>query len=202
MNLAHINKLIQPKKILDIGCNVGQFYKQAKTIWPNAYYYLMDGNESVEEDLKQLNVHYKIALLSDSVKTVNLYKNSKNSKCTGTSIYRETSQHYNDELVLIEEKTTVTLDSIFNENEVFDLIKIDTQGSEIDIINGGKKIFKNAKFVIMETSLIEWNKDSPNEKEVLEYMRNLGFEVNAVIANHNLNGKIIQNDILFENKLL
>lgn len=103
---------------------------------------------------------------------------------------------------MIGKTTTITLDSIFNENDVFDLIKIDIQGSEIDIINGGKQLFQNAKFVILETSLIEWNKNSPNEKQVLEYMNNLGFEVDAVIANHKLNGKIIQNDVLFINKLL
>lgn len=202
MKLSYINRFIQPKRILDIGCNVGQFYKSAKSVWPNAYYYLIDGNESVEENLRTLGVAYRIELLSDSVKKVNLYKNKKNSKCTGTSIYRETSEHYVDALVQIVEMSTTTLDLLFDHEKIqFDLIKLDTQGSEIDIIKGGLNLIKKAKYLILETSLIEWNKDSPDENNVINFMKTIGFVADNVIDTHYLNGELIQNDILFKNTI-
>jgi FkbM family methyltransferase len=36
----------------------------------------------------------------------------------------------------------------------YDLIKVDTQGSELDIIQGGINTFTNAKVVICEVALI------------------------------------------------
>lgn len=187
-----------PKKVLDIGCNVGQFYNHAKQYWPNAEYFLIDGNDSLSEDLKGLNVPFKILLLADAVKKVNLYKNSKNLKCTGTSMYRENTYHYSDELVLIEEKETTTLDITFP-TDTFDLIKLDTQGSEIDILNGGQNLMSRAKFILIETSLIEYNINSPKEAEVIKYMSEHGFINPVVIAAHYRNNDLIQQDIIFQN---
>jgi FkbM family methyltransferase len=187
-----------PKKVLDIGCNVGQFYLHAKQYWPKAKFFLVDGNESVREDLTALNVSFQIMLLADTVKKVNLYKNSKNPKCTGTSIYRENTEHYKDGLVIIEEKMTTTLDIIFPDF-TFGLIKLDTQGSEIDILNGGQKMMLEADFIIMETSLIEWNLNSPKEEEVIKYMDQHGYIADTVIGQHYLEGNLFQQDILFRN---
>ena len=41
------------------------------------------------------------------------------------------------------QETKVTLqklDNLFEDNAVFDIIKVDTQGSEIDILKGGKDL--------------------------------------------------------------
>lgn len=187
---------ITPKNVLDIGCNVGQFYGMAKAYWPTANYFLIDGNESLRDDLVKLNVPFKIALLSDSEKEVIFYKNKANPKCTGSSIYKETSYHYDDPIE--EKRKTEMLDSMFPD-QTFDLIKLDTQGSELDILNGGQKIMQAAKIIILETSLIEWNKDSPKEKEVIDYMISRGFDNPIVIGSHFFKGNLIQQDILFVN---
>lgn len=195
---SHFLNGYTPKSVLDIGCNVGQFYNLAKQYFPQASFFLIDGNESVREDLEKLNVPFKIALLSDEEKDVVFYKNPANPKCTGSSIYKETSSHY--EKAIEETRRTETLDKLFP-NETFDLIKLDTQGSEIDILKGATKLMITTKFIIVETSLIEWNKDSPKEKEVIDFMEYYNFLKPTVIGTHYLNGKLIQQDILFTNSL-
>ena len=65
MGLEKIKNYFDPKSILDIGANVGQFYNEIKTIFPNSYYYLIEGNDSCEVVLETLNVDYSICLLSD-----------------------------------------------------------------------------------------------------------------------------------------
>ena len=73
MSLESIKKYFEPKSVLDIGANVGQFYNEIKFIFPNAYYYLVDGSESCEVVLETLNVDYSICLLSDYEKEVDFY---------------------------------------------------------------------------------------------------------------------------------
>ena len=201
MSLESIKKYFEPKSVLDIGANVGQFYNEIKPIFTNAYYYLIEGNDSCEVVLETLNVDYSICLLSDCEKEVDFYVRKHEPRCTGNSIYRENTSFYDDDQIIILKKQTKTLSNILN-NKVFDLIKIDVQGSEIDIINGGLDIFKNAKGVLMEISLVEYNQNAPVKEFVYEYMSNMGFIPIETIGNinHPITHELIQQDILFLNQ--
>ena len=202
MGLEKIKQYFNPKKILDIGANNGQFYIESKNIFPDAYFLLIEGNEYCEQLLKTLGVDYKISLLSDDIKEVNFYLRKQEYTCTGNSIYREKSSFYDDDdKIIIEKKMTNTLSNILNE-EYFDLIKIDVQGSEIDIINGGLNIIKNCKGILMEVSLEEFNEGSPTIEFVDEYMTNLNFQKVEIINNlyHPINRTLIQQDVLYINK--
>jgi FkbM family methyltransferase len=201
MGLEKIKDYFEPKSILDIGANVGQFYNESKLIFPNSYYYLIEGNESCEIVLETLGVDYSISLLSDVEKDVDFYIRKHEPRCTGNSIYRENTSFYDDDQIIIEQKRTQTLSTLLN-NQTFDLIKIDVQGSEIDIINGGLDIIKEAKGILMEVSLMEYNQNAPTKDFVYEYMDNLGFTPVELIGNlnHPLTYELIQQDILFLNK--
>jgi FkbM family methyltransferase len=194
MGLEKIKNYFDPKSILDIGANVGQFYNEIKTIFPNSYYYLIEGNDSCEVVLETLNVDYSICLLSDYEKEVDFYVRKNEPRCTGNSIYRENTSFYDDDQITILKKQTKTLSSILN-NQTFDLIKIDVQGSEVDII-------KRAKGVLMEISLVEYNQNAPVKEFVYEYMTNLGFIPieNIGNINHPITHELIQQDILFLNQ--
>lgn len=201
MSLEHIGNYFIPESILDIGANVGQFYNEIKKIFPNSYYYLIEGNDSCEVVLETLNVDYSISLLSDTEKEVDFFVRKHEPRCTGNSIYRENTSFYDDDQIVILKKQTKTLSNILN-NKVFDLIKIDVQGSEIDIINGGLEIFKNAKGVLMEISLVEYNQNAPMKDFVYEYMSKIGFLPfeNIGNINHPITHELIQQDILFLNQ--
>lgn len=203
MLLKKITKYFEPKSILDIGCNTGQFYKDIKQIFPDAYYYLIDGNDKCEEAIKSLNVDYSIALLSDSVKDIDFYTRISEPTCTGNSIYRENTIFYDDDQIFIEKKITTTLNYLLA-GKVFDLIKIDVQGSEMDIINGAIEIIKQASGIILEVSLVEYNQGAPLKKAVVEFMDSLNFEQTEIIGyiNHPITHEPIQEDILFINKEL
>lgn len=199
--LEAIKRHFIPNKILDIGANNGQFYNEIKDFFPDAYYFLIEGNEHCERQLKTLNVDFKISLLSDSIKKVQFYIRKQEPTCTGNSIYREKSAFYdNDDDVVIVEKETNTLSNLLGE-DYYDLIKIDVQGSEIDIIHGGMDIFKKAKGVLMEVSLVEFNAGSPTSDFVIPFMKNIGFDEYSVIRNlnHPITHTLIQQDMLFIN---
>jgi len=91
---------------------------------------------------------------------------------------------------------------LFEEDSEFDLIKIDTQGSELDIIEGGKNLCLKAKGILLEVSLTQYNENSPLYAEVMRYMSEFGFTSVEEIGygHHPLTGELIQKDILFIKK--
>jgi FkbM family methyltransferase len=200
MPINIIKNYFEPTSILDIGANVGQFYNEIKLVFPNAYYYLVEGSESCRPSLENLNVDYSICLLSNEEKEVDFYIRKYEPRCTGNSIYREKTLFYDDDQIIVEKIQTKTLSNLLN-NQTFDLIKIDVQGSELDIINGGLEIIKEAKGILLEVSLVEYNENSPTKEFVYNYMEKLGFMPVEVIGNinHPITYELIQQDILFLN---
>lgn len=198
MDLNVITKYFVPKSILDIGANIGQFYNECKLVFPDAYYYLIEGNIKCGEVLQNYGVDYSLELLSDEKKEVTFYKTTYDEKCTGNSLYRENTSFYDDNHLITEERVTTTLESLLM-GKYFDLIKIDVQGAELDIIKGGLDIVKNSKGVILEVSLIEYNQDSPTKDNVYEFMSSIGFNHSEIVGriNHPLTHELIQHDVLF-----
>jgi len=201
MSLSKIKNYFEPKSILDIGANTGQFYREISQIFPNAYYFLIEGNDGCEIPLQSIGVDYSIAMLSDCEKIVKYYIRDGEPLCTGNSIYKENSAFYDEDKIIVVEKDTKTLPRVLN-NKLFDLIKIDVQGSELDIIKGGLDIIKSSKGILMEVSLVEFNQGAPTKQEVISFMEEIGFEPVEIIANinHPMFHTLIQEDILFLNK--
>lgn len=201
MNLYNVNKYFHPYRILDIGANIGQFHKIAKQIYPSSFVFSIEASEDCESALKQLTNNYYIGLLAKDNKQYQFYSRKGDSTCTGNSIYRELTEFYSDEHLDVIKKTGIQLDDLFEEDSEFDLIKIDTQGSELDIIEGGISLCKKAKGILLEVSLTQYNENAPLYDEVLEFMKNLGF-LPVDILDESRNHGAHQQDILFiKNKL-
>lgn len=200
MYLNLIHNYLNPTSIIDIGANVGDFTKECKLTFPTAEYLLIEGNVACEPYLKNLGHNYFIGLLSDEPKTVKFYVNKNNLISTGNSIYRENTEHFSDENIIIEELQTTTLDSVVN-GKVYDLIKIDVQGSELDVLRGGIVTVQDAKAIILELSLIEYNKNSASYEDVTQYMESIGYVPMEKLYEHfDGQGNLIQLDVLFLNR--
>lgn len=169
--------------------------------YPNAYYFLIEGNPALEPILKEMNCDYFIGLLSDSEKVVTFFVNKREPISTGNSIYREVSEFFTDDNILEIPLPTYKLDNIVPPNITFDFVKLDVQGSELDIMRGGMKTITAAKGVIMELSVVECNRGAPLEKEVIDFMTSIGFDgVEEVEQHFNSAGQIVQRDVLFINR--
>ena len=118
----------------------------------------------------------------------------------GASYYKESAYWDIPQLVLEIPKKLQTLDVLFDDNSKFDLIKMDTQGSELDIIKGGLGICKKSSYIILEVAVTEYNLGAPLELDVINFMENIGFENIATIGEHVDDDVILQKDILFKNK--
>jgi len=192
-----------PKTILDIGAHTGQFYTWSKQVWPDAFIWMVEANDCHEKDLKKVISsdidRYTIATMGDIEREVKLYTRKDKPHTQGASYYKETNYWDIPQLVMEIPKTLQTLDSMFTDDSIFDFIKMDTQGSELDIIKGGKGLCSKAKYILLEVAVTQYNDNAPLENEVITFMNDFGFSGELTIGEHYNGNKIIQKDIVFKN---
>ena len=196
--------------ILDIGAHIGNFSREMHRIFPNSYILMIEANKNCEDDLKKVGFDYYITLLSDSNKLIDFHINQNDYKSTGNSYLLKNTKYF--EKFLTEKIYSHTLDQVSeSSNKNFDLIKIDTQGSELDILKGGLKTIKNAKCIIVESSVIKekpYNKGAPHSDEIIEFMKDNNFSRYTVVKEHSWwiddlefskysYGEIFQKDFMF-----
>ena len=181
--LRELSKKYKPNSILDIGAHHGEFSKFCKSLWKDVDLLMIEGNDECDSILDNVLFDHCIVLLSDTNKEVTLYLNPNNLDCTGTSYYKERTRHYKNSIEV--KKNTYTLDEVVEDiDKKYDIIKIDTQGSELDIIKGGLKTAQNCSYLIMEVPTLQYNEGSPLFDEIIEYMNNIGFSDYEIIEEH------------------
>jgi len=201
--IASLNKIkkigFYPKNILDIGAQYGQWTKLVRNnVYPNSYYQLIEPiNYKELDNLKNVdNISCNNILLGNKEEEVVWYEKRNG----GDSIYKENTEYYKSCKGI--NKFTKKLDNINLTKKDFELIKIDTQGSEIDIIEGGLILVGKAEFLLLEMPFFgKYNEGVPSFQAHIEKIDNFGFiPYDIVSLQRNTNDILIQIDVLFVNK--
>ena len=177
-HIQYLNELKQngfePKVIYDIGSCVLHWTKEAKKLWPDATYILFDAFSQAEFLYEGYDYH--IGVLSDNDNNVvKFYQNEYLP--TGNSYYREigceNGKYFPEDKYV--EKITKKLDTIVREKgyPLPDFVKIDVQGSEVDVIKGGINTLKNANRLIVELQHTEYNLGALTCNDSLPIIENL-----------------------------
>ena len=196
--LEIIKKGLKIDVVFDIGAYRGEWSKLlSKTSLKNKKFFLFEANEKNSEYLEKLDFKYFLKVLSDKNKNVEFY--SKMS--TGDSYLIEQTSFYKDDIETIIKKT-VTLDELVKkENLPYpNFIKIDTQGSELDILKGSQQSISECNLIYLECPIIEYNLKAPNINEYIKYLESVGFVPYDICEVHRMDNILIQIDILFIKK--
>tara|TARA_Y100000591_G_C21764567_1_gene662039 strand:- start:262 stop:915 length:654 start_codon:yes stop_codon:yes gene_type:complete len=187
-----------PNKILDIGAEKGSWTLEAYQVFNSAFYTLIEPIKYIE--LNRFKIHenkFKVinTILNNYDGDVNWYE----MKNTGDSINRERTKHFSECLPI--KKECKKLDTIFK-NEKFDLIKIDVQGAEINVLEGGIELIKNTSFIILEIPFLgQFNQNTPDFLTHIKKMDELGFIPYDIVDQHRYKETLLfQIDICFINK--
>lgn len=107
------------------------------------------------------------------------------------------SQYINKEKVNVKKLDNLDL-SFLNSDSNF--IKIDAQGFEFNIINGGENFISKSKGIVCELSLVELYDGQKLWLEMINYIQNLGFMVWSIQPGFKdpLTGQLLQLDVLFK----
>ena len=207
MKLQEVKSIIgDPIAILDVGAHTGQFYSWAKNVWPNSIIWMIEANEVHESVLQSItennNDNYFMATLGDKERDVKFYTRSDKPQTEGASYYKESNYWDIPQLVLEIPKKLQTLDELFEDGGEFQLVKLDTQGSELDILRGGESLCKKAEAIILEVSYVEYNEGAPLAEEAIEFMKDYGYSNHIEIGEHysiepQWKDRIVQKDLCF-----
>jgi hypothetical protein len=183
------------KSVLDIGAYEGQWSRLFTSIYPDANILMIEANKEKEKILKEIG-NYRIALLGEKDnETVDYYK-CLNGVPTGNGIYPENTEYE----FKPEKRRTITLPTFLGSEKGFDLIKMDVQGSELNIIKGALPIIKKTKYLLLELQTYPYNKGAPQIEEVISYLHGLNFGFIDLFDLMYSNNHLIQVDGLFINK--
>ena len=201
------NEGFKPKTVLDIGAWRGTWARSFTHIFPYADILLFEANPISEPYLKESNYRYFNKLLwkySNVEKDFYTLTEDLSNINTGSSLYIENTPVYNEITTVIKKIKTETLDNLLKENNITDInfIKIDVQGSELDIFDGAENMFKDnfIEFILMELSIKEYNKGTPDFYQCLNYMEKKGFYPFDIFEIHEWEDRVFQIDVLFVNK--
>jgi FkbM family methyltransferase len=196
------DKGFRPRTILDVGAYKGKWSEEMKKIFTDSSFFLVEGNTDCRPFLQASGFPFCIAMLSDERKFTYYYNHTGNDK-TGNSLYRERTTAYVDSNCTVEKVDCDTLDAVVKRHtlEDIDFIKIDVQGSEKDVIMGGLDVVRNAKIILLELQLVEYNTGAPLIAEMIQFMDSIGFQMTDVTELHYTpNHTLLQIDVLFIRK--
>jgi FkbM family methyltransferase len=183
--------------VYDIGANKGFWYSKWKSILPEATFHLFEANPLVVPNIKiSAGDTYNYTLLSNSFVPVDFHIPKEGYSSTGGSYYKELTPYYADDTITIN---SATLDSVIDEKGLClpDFIKLDTQGSEVDIIRGGYKCVSNAKIILIEMPVLPYNANAPNFNDYILDLKRVGFIPTGVDDIRISKGVLIQMDLVF-----
>ncbi len=185
-----------PKYILDVGANKGDWTQQTKEDFPGAQIFMIEGDSQHVHELKPLGP-FEIALVSEMEKNVTFY--ARKDGGTGNTLFKENSEVSQDRIT----RTAYTIDSIVKKNKFgpVDFLKLDIQGSEVNGLRGATETLKTVDIIKTETSVMNFNQGAPTFAEMIAFMDSIGFAFYQLLENiHDGKGVLIQLDGLFVRK--
>ena len=190
-----------PTTIVDCGACVGEWSGQIRQVYPESFIMGVDASNWSQGNIPSTNISEFEVLSNEDNKELIFYKKSE-GLCTGDSIFKENTQHYQEHNTIKEVRLTKTLKTLCDNHNIekIDLLKIDTQGSEILVMQGLGEKLNDVEFVELECSLIEWNIGGCSLQDVIDYLKDR-FVIFDIIELHRLNGNdLFQIDVIFQNK--
>ena len=184
--------------VYDVGANVGSWSTALRnSVLRNSYFYLFEGDPQHDQRLQATGLPYYIGILSDPGRDFVEYYQGGTS--TGNSYYKENTVFYDDAVPV--RMLARTLESIVAEcaMPVPNFLKIDTQGSELDILRGAESILPGVDLIYLECPIGKYNIGAPNIQEYLEYMAGQNFIPSDLLEIHTADRVLIQVDIMFIN---
>lgn len=197
---------LQLRNYLDIGANLGQFHSEMQEIYPGIPAVMIEPNPFCVSKLNKIlnrapdnNFRLIQCGISDIDGEMELMTLRSKTKSKGASFYQPVD--YTDPDNILRVKVPVNqLDTLFP-SESFDFVKIDVQGSEKNVLKGGQQLLPRCKYVLIEVSLIEWNKGAAPADELVRMMQDLGFYIFRATDFHEYIQPIAQIDIVFSNQI-
>jgi FkbM family methyltransferase len=178
--LKHIQKF-EPLVIYDIGASIGSYAKFFHILYPDTKVILFEANDVFEP--RYTGEDYHIVCLSDEDnKEVKFYNNPVNNDNFEVCSYYKSTVVKDDFKLL----NTTKLDTLVMKKGLMypNMIKINCNGSELDIIKGGVETIKKCTYLIVRLQNYEFFREASIALVVGPYIEDLGFKLEEMFNNY------------------
>jgi len=197
--------------VVDIGANCGQFALIVRKCFPDAR---IDSFEPLKEPADKFekvfagdsNTHLHRCAIGAEKATMTIHVSERDDSSSLLPIGRNQSElfpHTGEREV--RETPVLPLHEALNASELSSpaLLKIDVQGFELEVLKGCSSMLDSFSWIYVECSFIELYEGQALVDEVIEYLRQQGFNL-AGVYNMSYDGKgiAIQADFLFNHGVL
>lgn len=194
-----INNNIDIKVIYDVGASNGSWSLEVQREFKNSKFVLFEANQNYRAALDDTGFCHFPYLLAEKTEQRLFYGADDH----GDSLYRDKSKKYQQ--ISAQPMQAYALDDVISDHslEIPDFLKIDTQGSEIEILKGAKRTLEGVSFLYLECPILNCNEGAPNILEYLEVASSNNFVPVQIGEIHRTNNDyLVQIDILFANSSL
>ncbi len=201
----------EPKTVLDVGANVGQFTVAVAKIFPGVRIHSFEPvpecflklGKNVSK-LKNVSV-YQLAL-GDTEGEGMCHINSHSQSSSLLPLSREHRAAFPNAQEIIQVPVKISkLDTIFATQKIDapTLLKIDVQGYEANVLRGGEETLKRIQYVVAETSFKALYHGETIFLDLLQLLESCGFRFIRPVGwlSDPRNDEILQMDALFSRQV-
>ena len=194
--------------IIDVGANKGQFSLVSRKFFPNAQIIAFEPlpcassiyNELFRKD-ENIKLFVQVVSCVSGVQKLNVTaKNDSSSLLSISNLQTEFfpgTKKVNSITVLSTPLSDVISLKDINAEA---LLKIDVQGTEMEVLKSTKKLLKSIKYVYIEVSFKKFYINQPLAHDLIDYMTKQGFHIKGVYnCIYSVKGETLQSDFLFIN---
>ncbi|RYD45362.1 MAG: FkbM family methyltransferase [Sphingomonadales bacterium] len=184
-----------PDRIIDVGAYEGSWTRLVRSVFDHVPVTMIEAQEGKKPVLDAVcreieNASLVSALLGRTPGTAVTFYEME----TGSSTRPENSNVAREERIM----TTRTLDDVIDDSGTALFLKIDVQGSELDVLSAGQRTLARCEVVQLETALLPYNIGAPQITEVFVQMGEWGFSPFDFAGFIRPNGvDLVQTDVLF-----
>ena len=197
-----------PETIIDIGSNKGQFILLIEKIYPNKNIYSFEPIKEMIDKQKKFfsyknNIIFHNVALGSSTTLKEFLITARMDSSSFLKIVSDKNKSKNYDIVENRNIQINTLDNLLINEKISHpvLIKIDVQGYELEVLRGANNLLKKTDYLLLEVSKNEMYQNQPIEKVIVEYLKNLNFDI---LKSNNWskiqNTNFYQRDIIFYKK--
>lgn len=196
---------LAPELVIDVGANRGQFALLARHLWPSARivsFEPLPGPATICRSAMSGDEHFTLfeAAISSKVGNATINVTSEDDSSSLLPLGDEHKRLYKSE---VSSTLTVSTDRIAafippNTCPRSCLLKIDTQGFELEVLKGSEELLPRVQHIYVELSFVELYSGQPLASEVISYLHLNDYQLAGIFnVAQDEAGRSVQADMLF-----
>jgi FkbM family methyltransferase len=195
------------RTVFDVGANTGQFARAIHEVLPDAFIYSFEPLRDCFTELQKAMSEVRIfrgfnTALAEMEGEAEFYRSDWSPSSSLLPMEQLHKQNFPFTAGETKEKVKIRrLDDCAEELNIEKeiLVKLDVQGAEDKVIEGGRKLIQRAKILIVETSMDSLYKGQPLFADIFKQLEALGFRYRGALnqALSELDGSVLYADSIF-----